>query len=63
MAISFKIIKSFPKEPNLRNLTDKIDIQKILPTQSHRVSRGPGVFDASLPADVCVTSLSVVLEK
>ena len=29
---------------------------------SHRVSLGPGVFDASLLADVCDPSLSVALE-
>ena len=62
MAISYpKLVKVLQKSRISDNLTDKIETQTIVPTQSHRVSWGPGVFDANLPADVCVISLSVAL--
>ena len=64
MAISYpKLVKVLQKSWISDNLTDKIETQTIVPTQSHRVSWGPGVFDANLPADVCVISLSVALEN
>ena len=44
------------------NLTEKIDAQTNISIQSQGVSWGPGVFDASLLADVCDPCLSLALE-
>ena len=46
-----KSVKILQKSQSSDNLTDKFDVKKTVTTQSHRVSWGPGVFDASLPVD------------
>ena len=58
-----KIGKILQKSQISDNLTDKIETQTIVPTQSHGVSWGPGVLDANLPADkyacICMCNQSL----
>ena len=51
LAILIQNWQNIAKKQISDNPTEKIEIQTIVPTQSHRVSWGPGVFDANLPVD------------
>ena len=63
MAISYPKLGNIAVSQISDNVTDEFDAYTTGPTQNHRDFWWPGVFDASLPADVCVTSLSVALQN